>query len=83
MNKKGVVCSRCETPVTFENVSEGYYAVCPWHEEDLYEFETHTTDRTEAWQEAIEYVLSVVEDMKQDKAYWDSRTLEELRQRIV
>ena len=83
MSKKGVVCSRCETPVVFENVSKGYYAVCPWHEEDLFEFETHVLDRVEVWTEAIDYVLSVIEDMKQDKAYWDSRTLEELKQRIV
>ena len=33
------VCHRCKTPVTFDDVSEGYYAVCPEHYEDLYEFE--------------------------------------------
>ena len=35
-----VVCNRCKTPVVFENVSEGYYAVCLEHDEDLYQFET-------------------------------------------
>jgi hypothetical protein len=39
------ICSRCETPVSFENVSEGYYAVCPEHYEDLYRFEVNKLDR--------------------------------------
>ena len=34
------VCSRCDTPVIYEDVSQGYYAVCPTHDEDLYQFET-------------------------------------------
>jgi hypothetical protein len=34
------VCRRCETPVVFDDVSEGYFAVCPEHDEDLYVFET-------------------------------------------
>jgi hypothetical protein len=35
-----VVCARCKTEVSFNEVSDGYYAVCPNHYEDLYEFET-------------------------------------------
>lgn len=35
-----ICCTRCETPVSFDDVCEGYFAVCPHHEEDLYEFET-------------------------------------------
>jgi len=35
-------CLRCGTKVSFENVSEGYFAVCPQHDEDLYEIETET-----------------------------------------
>jgi hypothetical protein len=38
MNK--TVCTRCESEVSFENVSEGYYAVCLEHDEDLYKIET-------------------------------------------
>jgi len=34
------VCSRCATPVVFDEVSDGYYAVCPQHDEDVYQFET-------------------------------------------
>jgi len=34
------VCNRCNTPVVFEDVSPGYFAVCPEHYEDLYKFET-------------------------------------------
>ena len=34
------VCARCSTEVSFKAVSEGYYAVCGWHDEDLFEFET-------------------------------------------
>ena len=34
-----IICNRCLTPVIFNDVSEGYYAVCPEHEEDLYQFE--------------------------------------------
>lgn len=33
------VCDRCQTPVTYDNVSDGYYAVCPNHDEDLYKIE--------------------------------------------
>lgn len=29
------LCSRCLTPVSYENISEGYVAVCNYHEEDL------------------------------------------------
>lgn len=34
------VCSRCGDAVSFENVSDDYYAVCLQHDEDLFEFET-------------------------------------------
>lgn len=34
------VCRRCGTPATFDEVSDGYYAYCPKHDEDLYPFET-------------------------------------------
>ena len=36
-------CARCLTPVTLDEVSDGYFAVCPSHDEDLYQFETITT----------------------------------------
>lgn len=36
-------CARCLTPVTLDEVSDGYFAVCPSHDEDLYQFETVTT----------------------------------------
>jgi hypothetical protein len=32
-------CVRCDTPVSYTNVSPGYYAFCPWHNEDLFHFE--------------------------------------------
>ena len=35
------ICRRCETPVIYTDVSEGYFAVCPEHNEDLYKFETN------------------------------------------
>jgi hypothetical protein len=35
-----IVCARCNTPVVFKDVSPGYYAVCPEHDEDLYQMET-------------------------------------------
>ena len=34
------ICKRCETPVVYTNISPGYFAVCPEHDEDLYMFET-------------------------------------------
>jgi hypothetical protein len=34
-------CNRCDTAVTYEAVSSGYFCVCPTHEEDLYQFETY------------------------------------------
>jgi len=30
---------RCNTPVSFEQVSDGYYAQCPSCDEDLFSFE--------------------------------------------
>lgn len=35
------VCNRCNTIVdqSPDNVSAGYFAYCPTHDEDLYEFE--------------------------------------------
>ena len=33
------VCARCLTPVIYEGVSLGYYAVCPRHDEDLFSWE--------------------------------------------
>lgn len=33
------VCNRCETPVK-RTETPGYAYYCPWHDEDLYEFET-------------------------------------------
>jgi hypothetical protein len=33
------VCNRCYTPVEFIDVSPGYWAVCPEHDEDLYSIE--------------------------------------------
>jgi hypothetical protein len=34
-----VVCSRCETPVSFDDVSPDYWASCNECDEDLYKFE--------------------------------------------
>lgn len=34
------VCRRCGTPVSYDDVSPGYFAVCPEHDEDLYLIET-------------------------------------------
>ena len=37
-------CARCGAEVIFENVSKGYFGYCPNHDEDLFEFETDTTN---------------------------------------
>jgi hypothetical protein len=34
-------CNRCDATVLFTGVSDGYFAVCPQHYEDLYKFETY------------------------------------------
>jgi hypothetical protein len=34
-------CNRCDTQVSYENVSVGYDCVCPYHNEDLYLVETY------------------------------------------
>jgi hypothetical protein len=39
------VCARCKTPVMYIDISPGYYAVCPEHEEDLYSFEVENIRR--------------------------------------
>lgn len=44
MSDKTIVCARCNTPVVFTDVSDGYYAVCPQHDEDLYWYETMSED---------------------------------------
>jgi hypothetical protein len=36
---KREVCVRCGTFVVYGNVTPGYYAVCPKHDEDLFQFE--------------------------------------------
>ena len=38
-------CARCGAEVIFENVSAGYFCYCPNHDEDLFEFETETTNK--------------------------------------
>jgi hypothetical protein len=35
-------CQRCDSLVSFEKVSPGYFCVCPKHDEDLFIFETYT-----------------------------------------
>jgi hypothetical protein len=35
-----IVCCRCKDEVSLFDVSDGYYAWCKYHGEDLYEFET-------------------------------------------
>ena len=37
-------CNRCNTEVSFDDVSPDYYAVCPHHDEDLYKFETYEAE---------------------------------------
>jgi hypothetical protein len=34
-------CNRCQSVVSFEEVTEGYFAFCLMHDEDLYQFETY------------------------------------------
>jgi uncharacterized paraquat-inducible protein A len=36
---KNSIHDRCDTVVSFEQVSEGYYAQCPTCDEDLFSFE--------------------------------------------
>jgi hypothetical protein len=45
--------------------------------------ETIYTIREKVWEECIEYVLDIINDMKYNRAYYDIKTLEELEQRIV
>jgi len=42
-----IVCSRCLDEVSFADVSDGYYAWCKYHGEDLYEFETEVIEYEE------------------------------------
>lgn len=37
----------------------------------------------EGWQNAINYVIDISKDMKYNRAYYDTKTLDELEQRIV
>ncbi len=47
-----LVCKRCGTKVSKNDVSEGYSAYCPSHDEDLYSFET-----TEQWEQTYPVTL--------------------------
>jgi len=38
-------CNRCNTEVSFKDVSPDYYAVCPTHDEDLYKVETYEAEK--------------------------------------
>lgn len=33
------LCNRCKTPVIFDDVTPGYWAACPNHDEDLNQWE--------------------------------------------
>lgn len=35
---------RCGSEISFNNVTEGYYAQCPECDEDLFKFETYTDE---------------------------------------
>jgi hypothetical protein len=37
----------------------------------------------QGWEDAINYVIDISKDMKYNRAYWDTKTLDELEQRIV
>ena len=39
--KATALCNRCDTPVEFDDVSPGYWASCPEHDEDLYKVECY------------------------------------------
>lgn len=51
-----VVCRRCNHQVIFDGhmVSSGYYAYCPWHDEDLYSTETFDYDFM-SWRKSIRF----------------------------
>ena len=34
-------CVRCDTRITFANVSKGYFGYCSTHDEDVYRIETY------------------------------------------
>lgn len=46
--KTTIVCARCGTEVIFTGVTEGYYAVCPTHDEDLDKWETEVVPKDES-----------------------------------
>jgi len=35
-------CDRCDSKISYLTVSPGYFGVCETHDEDVFEFETHT-----------------------------------------
>lgn len=45
INNKGLIHVRCECPISFEDVTESYYAQCPNCDEDLDKFETSLRKR--------------------------------------
>ena len=49
----------------------------------LAEDPTYNAGYEKGWEEAINYVIDISKDMKYNRAYWDTKTLDELEQRIV
>lgn len=41
-----VVCARCDTPVVFKDVTDGYDGVCPHHDEDIFDSEMLTVEES-------------------------------------
>lgn len=41
--KATALCNRCDRPVEFDpnTVTQGYFAWCPYHDEDLFKFECY------------------------------------------
>lgn len=55
------VCDRCARPVTFFGVSDGYYAACEYHDEDLYQFETTKIERGQ-----YQWVCAITDEVMDD-----------------
>ncbi len=40
-SNKAYRCGRCDTRITFANVSKGYFGYCSTHDEDVYSIEVY------------------------------------------
>jgi len=59
-------CNRCDTKVSYVDVSPGYAAVCTNHDEDVYLIETYLEENQMTNSEMVELTNTTPEQVMED-----------------